>query len=123
MPFYATMRSGTNNQYNLVEALFSFSAAGALQRGDVLVIDNAAIHVAVETAERRSDVLREMGVTLMLLPAYSPELNPCERVWRMSQSWLRWNSGKRDFVSDILLGLSLVTDNQMRGFYRKSWKL
>ena len=44
----------------------------------VLVLDNAGWHVA-----KALDV--PDNVTLMFLPAYSPELNPAERLW----AWLR----------------------------------
>jgi hypothetical protein len=44
----------------------------------VLVLDNAGWHVA--KALRVPD-----NVTLLFLPAYSPELNPAERLW----AWLR----------------------------------
>jgi transposase len=44
----------------------------------VLVLDNAGWHVA--RALRIPD-----NITLLFLPAYSPELNPAERLW----AWLR----------------------------------
>lgn len=44
----------------------------------VLVLDNAGWHVAKALAVPDN-------ITLMFLPAYSPELNPVERLW----AWLR----------------------------------
>ena len=44
----------------------------------VLVLDNAGWHVAMALAV-------PANITLLFLPAYSPELNPAERLW----AWLR----------------------------------
>jgi hypothetical protein len=59
---------------------FLAGLSGTLAPGEhaVLVLDNAGWHVA--RALRVPD-----DVTLLFLPAYSPELNPAERLW----AWLR----------------------------------
>lgn len=41
---------------------------------NVVVLDNAPAHIA-------SDVAVPENVVLLFLPAYSPELNPVERLW------------------------------------------
>jgi hypothetical protein len=59
---------------------FLAGLSGTLASGEhaVLVLDNAGWHVA--RALRIPD-----NITLLFLPAYSPELNPVERLW----AWLR----------------------------------
>ena len=55
--------------------------APTLRKGDVIIMDRASIH-RVKAVE---DFLSEIGVTVMLLPAYSPELNPIELSW----AWIK----------------------------------
>ena len=54
----------------------------------VVVLDNARIHKA-QAIQFSLKLLQEQGVTLYLLPAYSPELNRIEVLWRtMKHRWL-----------------------------------
>jgi hypothetical protein len=85
-----------NDQINDSEVLSFFIeeavANGYLKRWDVLVLDNASIHIGGENVElddwlwnglspRDNQPLR---ILLLLLPARSPELNPIELIW----AWL-----------------------------------
>jgi hypothetical protein len=58
--------------------LAGLSGTLAADEHAVLVLDNAGWHVAKALAVPDN-------ITLMFLPAYSPELNPVERLW----AWLR----------------------------------
>ncbi len=58
--------------------LAGLSGTLAADEHAVLVLDNAGWHVAKALAV-------PPNVTLLFLPAYSPELNPAERLW----AWLR----------------------------------
>lgn len=49
------------------------------KRPCVVVLDNAGIHVAREV-RRAAEELKVQGLTLLYLPAYSPELNDVEAV-------------------------------------------
>ena len=60
-----------------VEALI---AKGFLHAGDILVLDNAAIHCYRE-AEGLFHYLLHHGILLLALPTRVPELNPIELVW------------------------------------------
>jgi len=53
---------------------------GALVAGDYLILDNAPVHHGEESAAFLMDILEYFSVKLVYLPAYSPELNPCELV-------------------------------------------
>lgn len=55
--------------------------APTLRNGDVLIMDRASIHRVSAVAE----VLDQLGVTVRLLPAYSPEFNPIEMTW----AWIK----------------------------------
>lgn len=53
-----------------------------------IILDNASIHTAKST---RPAVrwLKQHGVTLYFLPAYSPELNRIERLWhKIKHTWM-----------------------------------
>jgi len=52
-----------------------------LVAGDFLVLDNCAIHTSAEVFPALMAVLDAAHVRFVLLPKYSPELNPCELVF------------------------------------------
>lgn len=54
---------------------------GAAGKRAVLVLDNAACNRGKAVAEKAE----ELGVSLVCLPAYSPNLNLIERAWRMAR--------------------------------------
>ena len=61
---------------------------GTLDRPTVLVLDNASIHRAT-CVQQRLDDWRTAGLQLQFLPAYSPELNRIEILWRfLKHYWL-----------------------------------
>jgi len=45
-----------------------------LERGDVVILDNLAVHKSPAAAK----ILQERGAWFLFLPAYSPDLNPIE---------------------------------------------
>jgi transposase len=45
--------------------------------GDVLIMDRASFH----NKNRLKEYAVEYGVTVLFLPAYSPDFNPIEHVW------------------------------------------
>ena len=57
----------------------------SLRGGDVVVMDNLASHKdpAVRT------LIENAGAELWYLPAYSPDLNPIEKMWSKVKAWLR----------------------------------
>ena len=56
-----------------------------LRQGDIVVLDNLGAHknAAVEAA------IRAAGATVEYLPAYSPDLNPIEKMWSKIKAFLR----------------------------------
>ncbi len=56
-----------------------------LRQGDIVVLDNLGAHksAAVEAA------IRSAGATVEYLPAYSPDLNPIEKMWSKIKAILR----------------------------------
>ena len=59
------------------------------QRGDVLIMDNAAIHTG-GAADVVEDLLwNSMGVLILYLPPRSPELNPIEQIFHILSRRIR----------------------------------
>lgn len=60
-----------------------------LKTGSVIVLDNAPFHKSQLT----QDLVRLVGCTLLFLPAYSPHLNPIEKLWaNIKKRWRTFTS-------------------------------
>jgi len=59
--------------------------APTLRAGDVVVMDNLPSHKDAAVRE----VIEKAGADLWYLPAYSPDLNPIEKLWSKVKAWLR----------------------------------
>ena len=68
--------SGTMNS-SLFEFWFSDQLLPSLDKGTVIVMDNASFH----SKRRLFSVVQNAGCRLIFLPPYSPELNPIEHFW------------------------------------------
>ncbi len=70
----------------LIDIMDDYSSL--LTKPVVVVLDNAPIHVSKAVTERR-EFWEKRGLTLYLLPRYSPELNLIEILWRkMKYEWM-----------------------------------
>jgi transposase len=59
--------------------------APTLRRGDVVILDNLAVHKSAKAAQ----CLKEKGAWFLFLPAYSPDLNPIEQAFSKLKAHLR----------------------------------
>jgi transposase len=59
--------------------------APTLRRGDVVILDNLAVH----KSERAAECLKRQGAWFLFLPAYSPDLNPIEQAFAKLKAHLR----------------------------------
>lgn len=90
--------------------------APALQPGDIVVMDNLSSHkrpppiAAIEAA----------GATVRFLPAYSPDLNPIEKMFSKLKAFLRKEKARSiDALYDALgHGLRTVTNSDIAGWFR-----
>ena len=84
--------------------------AGYLVTGDILVVDNCAIHRRVETFDIFQMFLDICGIKLVYLPAYSPEFNPCELVFVQIKHFLCLHHDQSIYLHvDIAIGFGLVS--------------
>ena len=59
--------------------------APSLRPGDIVVMDNLAAHKVPSVVE----AIHRADAELWFLPAYSPDLNPIEKLWSKVKAWLR----------------------------------
>jgi hypothetical protein len=85
-------------------------AGGALQDGDFLICDNAAVHVGADSQQDLDKALGDAGAKMWLLPTYSPELNPCELVFARIKNFMR-SSAAVTINWDTLQGTSRLFDD------------
>lgn len=83
-------------------------------------MDNASIHSSEEIIEYLLLYLSLKGIGLVLLPAYSPELNPCELVFAQVKNYLNHNrDSKLSLIMDIAFAFSRISIENVLNFYNK----
>lgn len=88
--FDGQIYQGAANQYCVLKAIEEL-VVKVEQRGikSVLILDNATIHTA-KIVKDKVEEWRKKGLFLQFIPAYSPELNLIEILWkRLKHSWLQ----------------------------------
>ena len=64
----------------------------ALKPGRIVVMDNLSAHKVKGVRQ----AIEAAGCDLWCLPAYSPDLNPIEKLWSKVKAWLRHQGRARD---------------------------
>ena len=103
-------------QAETVEAFITNAVLPRLQAGDVLVLDNAAIH-----RKQPLKILCEArGVRLLFLPAYSPDFSPIELAWKIVKGRLRAEEWREfdTLLPGIEKALQSVSAQRMQAFYK-----
>jgi transposase len=115
-PLVCTYTEETNSAASFLDFILLCCLNGNLKQGDFLIMDNAPIH-----NNSYVDVLKMLleffGVMLVFLPAYSPELNPCELVFSVIKNHIRnyWD-GIAYIFHEILIGLQTITPEKNAKF-------
>jgi transposase len=86
-----------------------------LRPGDIVVLDNLAVHKRPRVAE----LVRGCGARLLPLPPYSPDLNPIEKMWSKVKSILRSKAARtsRALHAAIAHALRQITAEDARSFF------
>ena len=53
--------------------------------GQFIVMDNASFH----KSQRTRELIESVGCKIILLPPYSPDLNPIEKFWANMKRWIK----------------------------------
>lgn len=86
-----------------------------LRPGQIVVLDNLSSH--------KGDVIRRMieavGCKLWLLPPYSPDLNPIEKMWSKVKEFLRAAKARctEELDRAVAEGLAKVTPQDAMGWF------
>jgi transposase len=132
-PCIIDLRTNSNTQWDFASFIMFCLQSGHLSAGDFLVLDNAryvhlltflthsihrSVHVGMESTDLILTACRLAGVQLRFLPAYSPELNPCEFVFAACKKDMRMHRSDNRMWLEMLLALSRVNPEKMRNMYR-----
>ena len=89
-----------NTSYTLFEEWFENELLPQIKNRSIIVLDNATFH--------RKKMLRELAkkrkCRMLFLPPYSPDLNPIEKNWSNTKTYLRNNVKKHETLQDAILG-------------------
>jgi putative transposase len=126
-PVFITMRSdgGANTRFDFLDFMTTCIRNSQLVAGDVLVLDNATIHKAADVISIFSSLMQAAQVRVCFLPAYSPELNPCELVFGGSKQYLRYRRrSSNPFWYEVVRGFAETSFQHMLQYYFKCiWKV
>lgn len=86
-----------------------------LQPGDLVIMDNLSPHKSDPTLA----LITNAGAQVLFLPAYSPDLNPIEKMWSKVKSLLRAAEARTpaDLVTAIGQALAKVTPQDALGWF------
>jgi transposase len=86
-----------------------------LRPGDVVVLDNLSPHKNSETIR----LIEQAGAGVRFLPAYSPDLNPIEKMWSKLKEALRSAKARTPATLNdaIARALASVTSTDARGWF------
>ena len=112
-PVYAQLREESNTQWDFLLFVCDALDAGHLSFGDFLIVDNASVHKGDATFGILQDTLESYGVTLIYLPKYSPELNPCEFIFGLLKNHLRHYRKTDEFLWELTLSLAKITPHKV----------
>jgi transposase len=86
-----------------------------LRPGDIVVMDNLSPHKSDQTLA----LIAEAGAEVLFLPAYSPDLNPIEKMWSKIKNLLRGAEARTpgELITAIGHALARVTSNDAIGWF------
>ena len=82
------------------------------------MLDNAKIHHGSDAMPVVKSLLDVKGVRLLYLPAYSPELNPCDLVFGHVKQRMTTSRGIDPMCIEALRWFAEVSPALMNSFYR-----
>ena len=87
----------------------------ALERGQIVVMDNLSVHRGAWVRE----LLEERGASVLLLPPYSPDLNPIEEAFSKIKRSLRKTKARtlQALFEATHRALASVSEEDAHGFF------
>jgi transposase len=89
--------------------------APRLRPGDIVIMDNLRVHKSPIVAE----VVQSFQAEIKFLPAYSPDLNPIEKMWSKLKQILRGLKPRtsQELFHDTGTALSMITSDDAQGWF------
>ena len=86
--------------------------------GDLVVMDNLSVHKSPEVLK----LVEAVGAEVRLLPAYSPDLNPIEKMWSKIKALLRSAEARtpQELDEAISHAFSKITANDAARYFASS---
>jgi transposase len=86
-----------------------------LRRGDIVIMDNLSPHKSDQTLA----LIASAGATVLFLPAYSPDLNPIEKMWSKVKGLLRSAQARTptELITAIGHAIAQVTPRDALGWF------
>lgn len=86
-----------------------------LKQGDIVVMDNLAVHKSPAVQQ----LVKAVGAEVRFLPAYSPDLNPIEEMWSKIKSLLRSTEARTppELAEAISLAFSKITEKNAASWF------
>lgn len=87
-----------------------------LHRGDIVVLDNLSSHKDKVII----DYFAEHGISILFLPAYSPDFNPIEKMWSKIKAVLREKAAttRESLFEAIGTAFEQVTPENIKGWFK-----
>ena len=100
---------------DIFEAYIEQILLPTIKAGDIVVLDNLSAH----KSQRVGELIESVGAELWYLPAYSPDLNPIEKMWSKIKSILRTLKARTEkaLIDAIAKALDAVTANDAKGWF------
>ena len=117
-PYFARIVEGSCDGSAYVDFFIEMLKSGALQAGATVVVDNCKTHTNSWSGEVVAALLKAHNINYVFLPAYSPELNPCELTFAQVKA-ICSNYGDVEVLVGIARSLTHVTIPDMIGYYNK----
>lgn len=118
-PLVGTLKQGTNSFEDVVRFVDWCIESNVLMPNDILILDNARIHISSAGFNELVEKLDKYGIQLKLLPKYSPELNPIELIFAFIKHILRsWYVAEIPMIEQIIAAFGLVTRAMVFKCYR-----
>jgi len=125
-PLYARLvLNATCDQFTFLDFVMKAITDNYLKAGDIFVVDNASLHYAAASKDILRSVLDLVGVMLIFLPTYSPELQPVEIANAFVKAFLHRHSDSYDMAVEVARALATITVDNVIAWYercRRGWE-
>ena len=111
--------------FEAAEAVNMQTGRPALEVGDIVVLDNLAVH-QYDGGQILEEYLTEMGIELLFTPTNSPDLNPVEMCFWKVKTKLNGelvNEVHKNLKLSVMDAIESITPADMIGYYSRSYQL